>query len=135
MILAPAWYSFNVNCGGKKLVTDEGITYDDDESNAFEAAASFYHGGTTNWAYSSTGRFLNNANYAYVTSIDTLNMTNAGLYTNARASAISLTYYGFCLANGNYTVRLHFAEIIFTNDHSYRSLGRRVFDVYIQVRS
>ncbi|MED6106736.1 hypothetical protein PIB30_007059 [Stylosanthes scabra] len=57
---------------------------------------------------------------------------DADLYTNARGSPISLTYYGFCLANGNYTVNLHFAEIVFTNGTTYKSLGRRVFDVYIQ---
>jgi len=57
----------------------------------------------------------------------------AKLYSTARISPLSLTYYGFCLLNGNYTVRLHFAEIMFTHDNTYRSLGRRVFDVYIQV--
>ncbi|KAL5716581.1 hypothetical protein ACHQM5_018251 [Ranunculus cassubicifolius] len=54
------------------------------------------------------------------------------LYTTARLTPLSLTYYGFCLINGNYTVNLHFAEIMFTNDNTYRSLGRRIFDVYIQ---
>ncbi|KAI4333050.1 hypothetical protein L6164_017904 [Bauhinia variegata] len=54
------------------------------------------------------------------------------LYTNARASPNSLTYYGFCLANGIYTVKLHFAEIMFDDDGTYNSLGRRIFDVYIQ---
>ncbi|KAF3451337.1 hypothetical protein FNV43_RR07432 [Rhamnella rubrinervis] len=34
--------------------------------------------------------------------------------------------------NGNYTVNLHFAEIQFTNDQTYRSLGRRIFDIYVQ---
>ncbi|PQM39354.1 hypothetical protein Pyn_07492 [Prunus yedoensis var. nudiflora] len=59
-------------------------------------------------------------------------MANPKLYTEARLSPISLTYYGFCLGNGNYTVKLHFAETEFTNNKSYRSLGRRIFDVYIQ---
>ena len=58
---------------------------------------------------------------------------DAQLYMSARLSAISLTYYGFCLASGQYTVFLHFAEIMFTNDSTYTSLGRRLFDVYIQV--
>ncbi|GAU31586.1 hypothetical protein TSUD_54090 [Trifolium subterraneum] len=35
-------------------------------------------------------------------------------------------------ANGSYTVKLHFAEIMFTDDQTYRSLGRRVFDIYLQ---
>ncbi|XP_059436392.1 probable LRR receptor-like serine/threonine-protein kinase At1g53420 [Corylus avellana] len=37
-----------------------------------------------------------------------------------------------CLANGKYTVRLHFAEIVFRGNKSFYSLGRRIFDVYIQ---
>ena len=43
-----------------------------------------------------------------------------------------MTYYGFFLANGSYTVNLHFAEIMFTDHETYGSLGRRVFDIYMQ---
>ena len=67
------------------------------------------------------------------TNVSRLAMENSGLYTTARLSALSLTYYGFCLENGNYTVKLHFAEITFTDDKTYSSLGRRLFDVYVQV--
>ncbi|XP_058100948.1 probable leucine-rich repeat receptor-like serine/threonine-protein kinase At3g14840 [Magnolia sinica] len=59
-------------------------------------------------------------------------MPNSELYTKARLSPISVTYYGLCLQNGNYTVKLHFAEIMFTDDRTYSSLGKRLFDVYIQ---
>ncbi|KAI3900989.1 hypothetical protein MKW92_032262, partial [Papaver armeniacum] len=60
-------------------------------------------------------------------------MADSELYMTVRKSPLSLTYYGFCLINGNYTVNLHFAEIEFLpNDKSQDSLGRRVFDVYIQ---
>lgn len=52
---------------------------------------------------------------------------------NARLSALSLTYYAYCMGSGNYTVTLHFAEIMFTDDNTFTSLGRRVFDIYIQV--
>ena len=55
------------------------------------------------------------------------------LYTNARVAPVSLTYFGYCLENGNYLVTLHFAEILFTDDNTYRSLGRRIFDIYVQV--
>ncbi|KAG6685404.1 hypothetical protein I3842_12G110300 [Carya illinoinensis] len=58
--------------------------------------------------------------------------TNPELYMQARVSPLSLTYYAFCLVNGNYKVRLHFAEIVFTDNETYSSLGRRIFDVYIQ---
>lgn len=95
-----------------------------------------------NWAFSSTGNFMDNdadsdtyidtntsALSKYVSALD------SELYTTARASPLSLTYYGLCLINGNYTVRLHFAEIVFTNDRTFYSLGKRVFDVYIQVNN
>lgn len=65
--------------------------------------------------------------------VSNVSVIKSELYTTARASPISLTYYGLCLMNGNYTVKLHFAEIIFTNDKSFYSLGERIFDVYIQV--
>jgi len=95
----------------------------------------------SNWAISNTGFLLdaNNEKEArssyQVQNISRLSMSDdeAKLYSTARISPLSLTYYGFCLANGNYTVKLHFAEIMFTDDNTYKSLGRRVFDVYIQV--
>ncbi|KAK2969552.1 hypothetical protein RJ640_023904 [Escallonia rubra] len=59
-------------------------------------------------------------------------MNDSKLYTTARLSPLSLTYYACCLVNGDYTVTLHFAEIIFRDNRSYQSLGRGVFDVYIQ---
>ncbi|KAE8715028.1 putative LRR receptor-like serine/threonine-protein kinase [Hibiscus syriacus] len=52
--------------------------------------------------------------------------------TTAHTSPLSLTYYIRCLGNGNYTVKLHFAEIVIRDDRSFHSLGRWVFDVYIQ---
>ena len=55
------------------------------------------------------------------------------LYMDARLSPLSLAYYGFCLKNKTYRVNLDFAEIMFTDDKTYSSLGKRVFDVYIQV--
>ena len=56
------------------------------------------------------------------------------LYTEARLSPLSLKYYGLCMENGEYMVKLHFAEIVFTDDHTYSSNGKRVFDVFIQVK-
>ncbi|KAL2496549.1 putative LRR receptor-like serine/threonine-protein kinase [Forsythia ovata] len=38
----------------------------------------------------------------------------------------------FAYARGSYRVRLHFAEIIYTDDSTFSSLGRRIFDVSIQ---
>ncbi|KAL5769278.1 hypothetical protein ACOSQ2_016061 [Xanthoceras sorbifolium] len=56
----------------------------------------------------------------------------APLYEKARLCPQALTYYGFCLQNGNYTVKLHFAETVYAKDEDYSSLGKRVFDIYIQ---
>ncbi|KAF8034231.1 hypothetical protein BT93_C0500 [Corymbia citriodora subsp. variegata] len=125
------WYSLSINCGGKK-VKIRGITYSDD--TALTTASSFYLSGD-NWASSSTGHSLDDGQDSdtYIAdSVSVLSMENAQLYRNARLSPISLTYYGFCLMNGAYNVRLHFAEIIFTGNESYTSLGRRAFNVYIQ---
>lgn len=89
-----------------------------------------------NWVLSNTGYFLDHENDkdSYITTnVSRLSMVNPELYVNARISPLSLTYYGYCLGNGNYTLNLHFAEIMFTNDTTYRSLGRRIFNVYLQV--
>lgn len=97
----------------------------------------FYMG--QNWAFSSTGNFMDNDVDADVyietntSALSNVSATYAELYTKARVTPMSLTYYGVCLINGNYTVNLHFAEIVFTNDSSFNSLGKRIFDVYIQV--
>nr|XP_028958942.1 probable LRR receptor-like serine/threonine-protein kinase At1g07650 [Malus domestica] len=59
-------------------------------------------------------------------------MNNSELYKTARLSPLSLTYYARCLAYGNYTVKLHFAEIVLRDNRSYYGVGRRIFNVYIQ---
>ncbi|PRQ30917.1 putative protein kinase RLK-Pelle-DLSV family [Rosa chinensis] len=87
---------------------------------------------STNWVSSSTGYFPDDDSstdhFTWSNNSSRLSMVNGQLYTTARLSPISLTYYGFCLLNGNYTVNLHFAEIMFTNGPTYSSLGRRIFD-------
>ncbi|KAF1898118.1 hypothetical protein Lal_00032883 [Lupinus albus] len=118
---------------GNVFVKINGSTYDDDLDA--EGPATFQHSGTRNWGFSSTGNFMDSdilRDYYTVRNLSKLSTTNVELYMNARVSPISLTYYGFCLKNGNYTVNLHFAEIMFTNDQTYNSLGRRLFDIYIQ---
>lgn len=54
------------------------------------------------------------------------------MYNTARLAPISLTYFHYCLDNGLYTLKLHFAEIQFTNDNTSSSIGRRKFDIYVQ---
>ncbi|KAE8728740.1 putative LRR receptor-like serine/threonine-protein kinase [Hibiscus syriacus] len=126
-------HSLYVNCGGDD-VTMNGKTYIGDRTFGTGGAATLYQN-NDNWGFSSTGDFrddndeLNSqARFTRVVSSPDL----PELYTTARLSAVSLTYYQFCLENGNYTVTLHFAEIQFSNNASYASLGRRLFDIYIQ---
>ncbi|RVW59344.1 putative leucine-rich repeat receptor-like serine/threonine-protein kinase [Vitis vinifera] len=122
----------HINCGGKEVIVDGNTTYEDDTDSG--GPSKFYQS-RTNWAFSSTGHFMDDdhpTDSFIGTNVSRLTMENSGLYTTARLSALSLTYYGFCLENGNYTVKLHFAEITFTDDKTYSSLGRRLFDVYVQ---
>ena len=108
------------------------------EADTDSAGPSFWFQSRTNWGFSSIGYFLDNSSIEdpYITrNSSTLTVANPELYMNARLSPISLTYYAFCLVNGNYTVKLHFAEIMFTNDNTYSSRGRCLFYVYIQVPS
>ncbi|CAL9087585.1 unnamed protein product [Musa textilis] len=117
-----------INCGGEKALVD---------GNEFEADINqlgpAQYASTEKWAYSSTGDFVDNRDEKYIAiNGSLLNMTNSELYKTARLSPLSLKYYGLCLQEGNYTVKLHFAEIMFTDDQNYSSLGQRIFDVSIQ---
>ncbi|CAL5345220.1 unnamed protein product [Camellia sinensis] len=123
-------YSLHINCGGARTTVGN-IIYEADEDAG--SPAEFFPV-SPNWGTSTTGLFWDTGeNGTYVaTNKSIITMDDSQLYTNARLSPLSLTYYGHCLANGKYTVTLHFAEIIFRNNQSFQSLGRRIFDVYIQ---
>ncbi|CAL1405550.1 unnamed protein product [Linum trigynum] len=127
-------YSLHINCGGKET----GLNNTFYEADREPRGASMYYS-SQNWAMSSTGHFVDNdvdadtyIQYNNSAIISTESAPNSQLYTTARGSPIALTYYGLCLGNGNYTVKLHFAEIVFTNDSSFFSVGKRMFDVYVQ---
>lgn len=95
-----------------------------------------YHVTDTNrWAVSNVGLFSgsNNPQYTSTSPSQFSNTLDSELFQTARISAGSLRYYGLGLENGNYTLTLQFAEIAFVNSNSWQSLGRRVFNVYIQV--
>ncbi|KAK3039047.1 hypothetical protein RJ639_028498 [Escallonia herrerae] len=127
-------YSLHINCGGKEIVVNNNTKY---EADLEPRGASMYYSGQS-WAFSSTGNFMDNDVDADVyidtntSAIYNVSASLSDLYTRARVSPLSLTYYGLCLMNGNYTVKLHFAEIVFTPKSSFVSLGKRIFDVYIQ---
>ncbi|XP_062096109.1 probable leucine-rich repeat receptor-like serine/threonine-protein kinase At3g14840 isoform X2 [Humulus lupulus] len=132
--LAPCskdYYSLHIHCGGKET-TIGGIKYEEDEK--IVGPANLFHNSTNTWGFSNTGHFRNlekEGTEYIVNNVSKLRM-NSELYKTARISPLSLTYFARCLRNGSYTVKLHFAEIVFRNDRSYESVGRRVFDVYVQ---
>lgn len=126
-------YSLHINCGGEATRIGK-IYYEGDNYNVEETDLYIPFGGT--WEISNTRHFwyVDNSEQIYTTkNVSILQMNNSELYTSARLSPLSLTYHARCLANGNYTVKLHFSEIIIRGTKSFRSLGRRIFDVYIQV--
>lgn len=126
-------YSLFINCGGPETDSD-GNDYDADLSRS---GTSYFHPSNNGkWAYSSTGVFFANDKTPYVATNDfNLNISGPEYYQTARLAPLSLNYYGLCMLKGNYKVKLHFAEIMFTNDQTFSSLGRRIFDVSIQVSS
>ncbi|CAK9154593.1 unnamed protein product [Ilex paraguariensis] len=125
--------SFSVKCGGTDQVSAAGIKFDDD-SETLEAA-SLYTSANSQWAVSSTGIFISNPNgpqYIAQTDSQIMETLESELYKTARISPSTLRYYGLGLKNGKYNVELHFAEIQMDDSRSWRGLGRRLFDVYIQ---
>lgn len=89
------------------------------------------------WGVSNVGAFAEASSNTFI--IGSLsqfqNTLDSELFQNSRMSASSLRYYGIGLENGNYTVRLQFAEIAYPNlpPPKWESTGRRIFDIYIQV--
>ncbi|KAI3796764.1 hypothetical protein L1987_39449 [Smallanthus sonchifolius] len=91
--------SIHINCGGVKANIG-GNVYEADLDLA--GPAKFSHS-SEHWGFSSTGNVLNLRNYAYaVINVSRLTMKDSELYTVARLSPLSITYYGRCLANGRY---------------------------------
>ncbi|XP_071717092.1 probable LRR receptor-like serine/threonine-protein kinase At1g53440 [Rutidosis leptorrhynchoides] len=121
----PTYYSLFINCGGTTLDFD-GNEYQQD----LTSEQSYFYPSGERWAYSSNGVYLNNDNAPFVAT--TTNVTGGDLYRTARLAPTSLRYYGLCLRTGSYKVRLHFAEIMYTDDNTFSSLGRRFFDISIQ---
>ena len=130
LFMLSALYGLHINCGGDEL-TVNGNKYEADRLD------STFYDSRTGWFSSNTGHFLDDERSPKVPTIWTntseLKIAEPSLYTDARLSAISLTYYAFCLGDGSYTVNLHFAEIMFSDNETYSSLGRRFFDIYVQV--
>ena len=126
-------YFFHINCDGKATTIGNRMYEEDDDSAG--AAVFVPVRERENWGFSSTGNFWDvTAPNDYVAkNVSALTMKESELYTSAHLSPLSITYYARCLANGCYKVKLHFAEIVFSDNRSFYSLGRQIFDVYIRV--
>ncbi|KAJ6864585.1 LRR receptor-like serine/threonine-protein kinase [Populus alba x Populus x berolinensis] len=121
-------HSLFINCGGPQTLA-EGNQYDEDN------ATTKFYSIPGKWAYSCSGDFISTTSNSsdYVKKMTCgVSISEESLYKTARLCPVSLIYYGFCLHKGNYTVQLHFAETVYTQDEDYSSLGTRIFDVYIQ---
>ncbi|KAF2549905.1 hypothetical protein F2Q68_00034952 [Brassica cretica] len=102
-----------------------------------------YHG--KNWGFSNTGDFMDDGQPEDAYSISSLSVVwftllsvssvsakYPELYQTARRSPLSLAYFAFCFENGSYNVKLHFAEIQFSDEEPYARLAKRFFNIYVQ---
>ncbi|XP_024028153.1 probable LRR receptor-like serine/threonine-protein kinase At1g53440, partial [Morus notabilis] len=122
----PQHHSLFINCGGTKLEHD-GNEYEEDLT---DGGAAHFVSSAEKWAYSSTGVYMGKSDAPYRATF--ANETKPQFYQSARLSPLSLKYYGLCLREGSYKVQLHFAEIMYSDNQTFTSLGRRIFDVSIQ---
>ncbi|KAF4379464.1 hypothetical protein G4B88_024912 [Cannabis sativa] len=128
----PIYSDFGINSGGPQITSSDRILYEIDEEAL--GPATHFVTSSNRWAVSNVGVFAgnNNATYKSFTSSQFTNTLDSELFQTVRLSASSLRYYGLGLENGNYTVKLQFAEIAILSSRSWKSVGRRVFDIYIQ---
>ncbi|KMZ75266.1 putative Protein kinase [Zostera marina] len=131
---SPIWSSFAVNCGSTRGITSsDGIYYEPEDETL--TAASYYVSSTERWGVSNVGKFLGSPNstlYVQSSQSQFTNTLNTELFQRARISPSSLKYYGIGLENGNYEVNLLFSETAFANSPTWKNVGKRIFDIYIQ---
>ncbi|XP_066166893.1 probable LRR receptor-like serine/threonine-protein kinase At1g56140 [Oryza sativa Japonica Group] len=130
---SPEYYSFAVDCGSNSSTRGSDNTiYEAEPTNLGDA--SYYVTSQTRWGVSNVGKFSLASNGMNIISSSEhfQNAVNSRLFETARMSPSSLRYYGLGLENGNYTILLQFAEVAYPDSQTWQSLGRRVFDIYIQ---
>uniref|UniRef100_A0A0D3G553 non-specific serine/threonine protein kinase n=1 Tax=Oryza barthii TaxID=65489 RepID=A0A0D3G553_9ORYZ len=133
LVAITADYSFAVDCGSNSSTRGSDNTiYEAEPTNLGDA--SYYVTGQTRWGVSNVGKFSLASNGMNIISSSKhfQNAVNSRLFETARMSPSSLRYYGLGLENGNYTILLQFAEVAYPDSQTWQSLGRRVFDIYIQ---
>ncbi|KAL0661636.1 hypothetical protein Bca4012_098473 [Brassica carinata] len=126
------YFNFSVNCGGPDIRSSSGALYEKDEGEL--GPASSFVSKTQRWAVSNVGLFTGSNSNQYRALSDTpfANTSDSELFQSARLSASSLRYYGLGLENGGYSVTLQFGEIQIQGSGTWTSLGRRLFDIYVQ---
>ncbi|KAG6793752.1 hypothetical protein POTOM_002975 [Populus tomentosa] len=125
----PQYHSLFINCGGNRETVGDN-EYEDDTT---AGGAAKFESSSERWGYSSTGTHIGTNKGAYIAQNSYgLNVTGEGFYQTARLAPQSLKYYGLCMLAGSYKVQLHFAEITYSNNQTFSSLGRRIFDISIQ---
>ncbi|XP_065848072.1 probable LRR receptor-like serine/threonine-protein kinase At1g53430 [Euphorbia lathyris] len=126
----PEFHSLFINCGGRRVPFEDN-EYHEDSSDG--GPSSFVPSAEV-WAYSSTGLYMNKDDVPFVARNNfNLNISGGDIYQTARLAPLSLKYYALCMRPAaSYKVQLHFAEIMYTSNQSFTSLGRRIFDVSIQ---
>ncbi|KAK0596516.1 hypothetical protein LWI29_016437 [Acer saccharum] len=129
---AGIYYNFSIKAGGPQITSSNGIVFERD--NETLGPASYFVTDTRRWGVSNVGSFSgsNNPQYTSSSSSQFTNTLDSKLFETARISASSLRYYGLGLENGDYNVTLQFAETTNLYTTGWRSVGRRVFDIYIQ---
>ncbi|KAJ0734099.1 putative protein kinase RLK-Pelle-DLSV family [Helianthus annuus] len=142
---SPRYSYFGINCGGPQITYNQLIHEEEDEELG---VATYYVNYERRWGVSNVGQRItpfrntldsiplfrdNNINESWWSpSSGFKNTLDSEIFHTARLSAGSLRYYGLGLENGNYTVTLHFVELQIEDGPTWRSTGRRVFDIYLQ---
>nr|GEV88222.1 probable LRR receptor-like serine/threonine-protein kinase At1g56140 [Tanacetum cinerariifolium] len=126
---SPRYSSFGINCGGPQITSSSRLVHEQD--NEALGPATYYLTPERRWGVSNVGQRDNPA-YTASTQRQFTNTLDSELFQTARLSAGSLRYYGLGLENGNYTVNLQFAELLIEDGPTWKSTGRRVFDIYMQ---
>nr|VDC97039.1 unnamed protein product [Brassica rapa] len=127
--------SLHINCGGPNVTIENSrgrFLYEGDNSGRTGSAMN-YHG--KKWGFSNTGDFMDDIiteDTYTVFSDSVVSAKYPELYQTARLSPLSLAYFAFCFENGSYNVKLHFAEIQFSDEEPYVRLAKRFFNIYVQ---
>ncbi|XP_051149392.1 probable LRR receptor-like serine/threonine-protein kinase At1g56140 [Andrographis paniculata] len=126
---SPIYSNFAIKCAGEQFRAED-LLYESENETLGPAA--YYMTGTGRWAVSNAGADSENPKYTTSTLTPFTNTLHPELFRSSRLSGGSLRYYGLGLQNGNYTVTLQFAESEISESGSWKSLGRRVFNIYVQ---